>query len=100
LTIVITLVQGPTYIYNLYRTLPSSAFLLGFNSLNSYSSVIILVTGTIFAMWLGEKITDKGIGNGISLFMVGILADFLKHLYKSLLESRTTTVVQCWLSKL
>jgi preprotein translocase subunit SecY len=73
LTIVITLVQGPTYIYNLYRTLPSSAFLLGFNSLNSYSSVIILVTGTIFAMWLGEKITDKGIGNGISLFMVGIL---------------------------
>jgi preprotein translocase subunit SecY len=35
--------------------------------------VIILVTGTIFAMWLGEKITDKGIGNGISLLiMVGI----------------------------
>jgi preprotein translocase subunit SecY len=38
--------------------------------------VIILVTGTIFAMWLGEKITDKGIGNGISLNMVGILARF------------------------
>ena len=38
-------------------------------------SVIILVTGTIFAMWLGEKITDKGIGNGISLLiMVGIIA--------------------------
>jgi preprotein translocase subunit SecY len=66
--IVITLVQGPTYIYNLYRTLPSSAFLLGFNSFEFlFSSVIILVTGTIFAMWLGEKITDKGIGNGISL---------------------------------
>jgi preprotein translocase subunit SecY len=42
-----------------------------------FSSVIILVTGTIFAMWLGEKITDKGIGNGISLLiMVGILARF------------------------
>jgi preprotein translocase subunit SecY len=52
LTIVITLVQGPTYIYNLYRTLPSSAFLLGFNSFEFlFSSVIILVTGTIFA-WL------------------------------------------------
>jgi preprotein translocase subunit SecY len=78
LTIVITLVQGPTYIYNLYRTLPSSAFLLGFNSFEFlFSSVIILVTGTIFAMWLGEKITDKGIGNGISLLiMVGILARF------------------------
>ena len=38
-------------------------------------SVIILVTGTIFAMWLGEKITDKGIGNRISLLiMVGIIA--------------------------
>jgi len=60
----------------LYRTLPNSAFLLGFDSFSFlFSSVIILVTGTIFAMWLGEKITDKGIGNGISLLiMVGILA--------------------------
>jgi len=78
LTIGITLVQGPGYIYNLYRTLPSGAFLLGFNSFEFlFSSVVILVTGTIFAMWLGEKITDKGIGNGISLLiMVGILARF------------------------
>jgi preprotein translocase subunit SecY len=76
LTIAITLVQGPGYIYNLYRTLPKAAFLLGSDSIAFlFSSVIILVTGTIFAMWLGEKITDKGIGNGISLLiMVGILA--------------------------
>jgi preprotein translocase subunit SecY len=76
LTIAITLVQGPGYIYNLYRTLPNSAFLLGFDSFAFlFSSVLILTTGTIFAMWLGEKITDKGIGNGISLLiMVGILA--------------------------
>jgi preprotein translocase subunit SecY len=76
LTIAITLVQGPGYIYNLYRTLPQDAFLLGFNSFAFlFSSVIILVTGTVFAMWLGEKITDKGIGNGISLLiMVGIIA--------------------------
>jgi preprotein translocase subunit SecY len=76
LTIGITLVQGPGYIYNLYRTLPADAFLLGFNSFSFlFSSVIILTTGTIFAMWLGEKITDKGIGNGISLLiLVGIVA--------------------------
>lgn len=76
LTIAITLVQGPGYIYNLYKTLPPAAFVLGSGSFEFlFSSVIILVTGTIFAMWLGEKITDKGIGNGISLLiMVGILA--------------------------
>ncbi|WP_445457132.1 preprotein translocase subunit SecY [Flavobacterium sp. HNIBRBA15423] len=76
LTILITLVQGPGYIYNLYTTLPPDAFLLGFTSFSFlFSSVLILVTGTIFAMWLGEKITDKGIGNGISLLiMVGIIA--------------------------
>ena len=76
LTIGITLVQGPGYIYNLYRTLPGDAFLLGFNSFSFlFSSVIILTSGTVFAMWLGEKITDKGIGNGISLLiMAGILA--------------------------
>ncbi|MBF01995.1 MAG: preprotein translocase subunit SecY [Flavobacterium sp.] len=76
LTILITLIQGPGYIYNLYTTLPADAFLLGFASFSFlFSSVLILVTGTIFAMWLGEKITDKGIGNGISLLiMVGIIA--------------------------
>ncbi|AMA49891.1 MULTISPECIES: preprotein translocase subunit SecY [Flavobacterium] len=76
LTIGITLIQGPGYIYNLYRTLPGEAFLLGFNSFAFlFSSVLILTTGTLFAMWLGEKITDKGIGNGISLLiLVGIVA--------------------------
>lgn len=90
LTIAITLVQGPGYIYNLYRTLPNSAFLLGFDSFSFlFSSVIILVTGTIFAMWLGEKITDKGIGNGISLLiMVGILA----RLPEAFLQEVTSTM--------
>jgi preprotein translocase subunit SecY len=76
LTIIICLVQAPGYIYNLQRTLPQGAFLIDVSSFEFlFSSVIILVTGTIFAMWLGEKITDKGIGNGISLLiMVGILA--------------------------
>jgi preprotein translocase subunit SecY len=80
LTIVITLVQGPGYIYNLYHTIPNAIISNTNPELISqfafmFSSVSILVTGTIFAMWLGEKITDKGIGNGISLLiMVGILA--------------------------
>jgi preprotein translocase subunit SecY len=90
LTIAITLVQGPGYIYNLYRTLPKDAFLLGSDSVAFlFSSVIILVTGTIFAMWLGEKITDKGIGNGISLLiMVGILA----RLPQAFIQEFTTRV--------
>lgn len=90
LTIGITLVQGPGYIYNLYKTLPNSAFLLGFDSFSFlFSSVIILVTGTIFAMWLGEKITDKGIGNGISLLiMVGILA----RLPQAFIQEFTSTI--------
>ena len=38
-------------------------------------SILVLVTGTMFVMWLGEKITDRGIGNGISLIiMIGIIA--------------------------
>ena len=90
LTIGITLLQGPGYIYNLYRTIPQSAFLLGANSFAFlFSSVLILTTGTIFAMWLGEKITDKGIGNGISLLiMVGILA----RLPQALIQEFTSRV--------
>jgi preprotein translocase subunit SecY len=91
LTIGITLLQAPGYIYNLYRTIPSSAFLLGFDSFSFlFSSVLILTTGTIFAMWLGEKITDKGIGNGISLLiMVGILARLPQALIQEF-QSRVT----------
>jgi preprotein translocase subunit SecY len=54
---------------------PESAFLLGKGLNFIIPSVIILVSGCVFAMWLGEKITDKGIGNGISLLiMIGIIA--------------------------
>ncbi len=77
LTIAICIVQAPAYLYGLSALgVPDSAFILGRSPLFMISSIIILVTGTIFAMWLGEKITDKGIGNGISLLiMVGIIAN-------------------------
>jgi preprotein translocase subunit SecY len=74
LTVLILILQAPTYLINLTRTLPASAFVLG-GTFFQVSSVIILTAGTIFVMWLGEKITDKGIGNGISLIiMIGIVA--------------------------
>ncbi len=76
LTIGICLLQVPGYLASLPALgIPQSAFLLGTGGLFYFSSIVILVTGCIFAMWLGEKITDKGIGNGISLLiMVGIIA--------------------------
>ena len=76
LTIGITMVQGPAYITNIYQLIPSSAFYIS-GTMFWLSSMVILTAGTIFAMWLGEKITDKGIGNGISLLiMIGIIARF------------------------
>ena len=74
LTIAVLILQGPTYLVNLHATLPASAFVLS-GTFFTVSSVIILTAGTMFIMWLGEKITDKGIGNGISLIiMIGIIA--------------------------
>lgn len=76
LTIAICIVQAPTYLYSISALgVPDTAFILGRGLNFMIPAVLILLTGTIFAMWLGEKITDKGIGNGISLLiMVGIVA--------------------------
>ena len=91
LTIAICIVQAPAYLYGLSAFgVPDSAFLLGRGLNFIIPSVIILVTGTVFAMWLGEKITDKGIGNGISLLiMVGIIAN-LPQAFVLEFVSRTT----------
>lgn len=71
LTIIVTVFQAPGY---LASQVPDSAILTP-GSFFWISSTMILVTGTIFVMWLGEKITDKGIGNGISLIiMIGIIS--------------------------
>ena len=84
LTILITSGQAPGYIANLKATLPPEAFLLA-PGIFWTSSIIVLVTGTMFVMWLGEKITDRGIGNGISLLiMIGIIAYFPSSLMMEL----------------
>ena len=67
LTVVILVFQGWAYLANLRFQLPESAFVVGAFAFN--------VSATMFIMWLGERITDKGIGNGISLIiMIGIIA--------------------------
>ena len=74
LTVGITLAQAPAYLANLTTQLPAEAFYLNPGTF-WFTSIVILITGTMFTMWLGEKITDKGIGNGISLLiMIGIIA--------------------------
>lgn len=71
LTIVVTAVQALTYVRT---TIPKEALLID-QGLFTISSLFILTAGTIFCMWLGERITDKGIGNGISMIiMIGIVS--------------------------
>ncbi len=74
LTIVILALQGPAYLTNLHAQLPDTAFLIKGFSFNLFATVV-LIGGTMFIMWLGERITDRGLGNGISLIiMIGIIA--------------------------
>ncbi|MFW5755029.1 MAG: preprotein translocase subunit SecY [Tangfeifania sp.] len=74
LTVIILIFQAPAYLTNLHMQLPESAFALR-GAMFTVSSVVILTAGSMFVMWLGERITDKGIGNGISLIiMIGIIA--------------------------
>ena len=91
LTIGICIVQAPAYLYGLEAFgVRDTAFLLGKGLDFMVPAVIILVTGTVFAMWLGEKITDKGIGNGISLLiMIGIIATMPQSFVQEFI-SRTT----------
>lgn len=80
LSILILCIQGPAYMAALHQQVPASAFVavnqLGWSNFwFNLVSTVILIGGTMFVMWLGERITDRGIGNGISLIiMVGIIA--------------------------
>ena len=91
LTIGVLALQGPAYMANLYNQLPSAAFLYGSNVLFTIYAPIVLIAGTMFVMWLGEKITDKGLGNGVSLIiMIGIVAR-LPHALIAELSARLNT---------
>ena len=80
LTILIICIQGPAYMAALHNQIPGAAFVavnkLGWsNFMFNLVSTIVLMAGSMFVMWLGERITDRGIGNGISLIiMIGIVA--------------------------
>ncbi len=74
LTVLITGAQASGYVINLKYTVGDAIVIS--EGLFWLSTVVVLIAGTIFVMWLGEKITDKGIGNGISLIiMIGIIAN-------------------------
>jgi preprotein translocase subunit SecY len=83
LTVIILIFQSPAYLANLVRQLPPDGIYpfdpgLTSNSIFTFfgiSSIVVLTAGSMFIMWLGERITEKGIGNGISLIiMIGIIA--------------------------
>jgi preprotein translocase subunit SecY len=74
LTVIILIPQASAYLTNLHYQLPDSAFAMQGIWFN-LPSIVILTAGSMFVLWLGERITDKGIGNGISLIiMIGIIA--------------------------
>ena len=77
LTIIVTAFQAAAYIGYLKSPSNAEALIPAYSSFFWLSTVVILTVGTLFVMWLGEKITDKGLGNGTSLIiMIGILARF------------------------
>ncbi len=80
LTLVVICIQAPAYLTSIHAQIPGDAFVavrrLGWSNFAfNLVSTIILMAGSMFVMWLGERITDRGIGNGISLIiMIGIVA--------------------------
>ena len=90
LTIGVLALQGPAYVANLYHQMPE-AFIYGNAFIFTLYATIILIAGTMFVVWLGEKITDKGLGNGVSLIiMIGIVAR-LPHALLAELSARLNT---------
>jgi preprotein translocase subunit SecY len=87
LTILILLVQAPSYLLNLkMQAGPSLNASLDW-TLFMFTSTIILAAGSMFILWLGERITDKGIGNGISfIILVGIIARLPQSLFQELIS--------------
>ena len=94
LTILILCIQGPAYVTSLHSTLPPEAFVTTMSGWwYGVFATLILIGGTMFVMWLGERITDRGIGNGISLIiMIGIIARLPQALWLEISEKWTTSL--------
>ena len=91
LTVVILLLQGPAYLVNLQVQVNAAGGAAHFGFWTTAYLTLILAAGSMFIMWLGEKITDRGLGNGISLIiLVGIIARFPGALVQEF-TSRLTT---------
>src|SRR5574344_395549 len=90
LTIAILLVQDPSYLLNL-RNQAGSSLDPGLDwTVFIFTSSIILAAGSMFILWLGERITDKGIGNGVSfIILVGIIARLPQSLFQELVSRMT-----------
>ena len=95
LTIAIICIQGPAYMATLHSQIPEAAFFavhqLGWSNFwFNLVSTVILLGGTMFVMWLGERITDRGIGNGISIIiMIGIIARLPHALFAEVMTKFT-----------
>lgn len=75
LTVLILLIQGPLYLVNLRTQLLASGSVMPGGFWFSFSSTLYMAAGSMMTLWLGERITDKGVGNGVSfIILVGILA--------------------------
>ena len=87
LTILILLVQAPSYLLNMKMQAGPSLHASLDWTLFMFTSTIILAAGSMFILWLGERITDKGIGNGISfIILVGIIARLPQSLFQELIS--------------
>ena len=87
LTVVILLVQGPAYLFNLQHQLHAAQVNFTMSWVLVIMLSVILAAGSMFIMWLGERITDRGIGNGISfIILVGIIARLPEALFYELIS--------------
>ena len=97
LTIIVICIQAPAYLASVHSQIPADAFVavrnLGWSSfMFNIVSTLILMSGSMFVMWLGERITDRGIGNGISIIiMIGIVARLPYAVVAEVTEKVTTT---------
>lgn len=94
LTVVVTLLQASAYVRYLEGMAQTNPAIMdaGFRSMFFLSTIVLLTAGTLFVMWMGEKITDKGLGNGTSLIiMVGILARLPQSFLEELTAKSTRT---------